>query len=155
MLGSKNIVAFVPTKDPAKARQFYEGVLGLRNIAYAATIRERLGVGRRVVVVGDRCVAAAELVCIHGDFRAIAHGGSGSFTTEPPSAIAAAAVAAVKATRLEFGGVDILDTADGPYVLESNFPCFFPEAELLAGIDVSGAMVDHLIRKAIALESTT
>jgi catechol 2,3-dioxygenase-like lactoylglutathione lyase family enzyme len=30
MLGSKNIVAFVPTKDPAKARQFYEGVLGLR-----------------------------------------------------------------------------------------------------------------------------
>jgi len=109
----------------------------------------------RVVVVGDRCVAAAELVCIHGDFRAIAHGGSGSFTTEPPSAVAAAAVAAVKATRLEFGGVDILDTADGPYVLESNFPCFFPEAELLAGIDVSGAMVDHLIRKAIALESTT
>jgi catechol 2,3-dioxygenase-like lactoylglutathione lyase family enzyme len=30
MLGSTNIVAFVPTKDPAKARAFYEGVLGLR-----------------------------------------------------------------------------------------------------------------------------
>lgn len=30
MLGSINIVAFVPTKDPAKARAFYEGVLGLR-----------------------------------------------------------------------------------------------------------------------------
>ncbi|MGB7602458.1 MAG: VOC family protein [Candidatus Sulfotelmatobacter sp.] len=29
MLGSTNIVAFVPTKDPAKARAFYEGVLGL------------------------------------------------------------------------------------------------------------------------------
>jgi catechol 2,3-dioxygenase-like lactoylglutathione lyase family enzyme len=30
MLGSANIVAFVPTKDSGKARDFYEGVLGLR-----------------------------------------------------------------------------------------------------------------------------
>jgi catechol 2,3-dioxygenase-like lactoylglutathione lyase family enzyme len=30
MLGSVDIVAFVPTKDAAKARAFYEGVLGLR-----------------------------------------------------------------------------------------------------------------------------
>jgi catechol 2,3-dioxygenase-like lactoylglutathione lyase family enzyme len=30
MLSSTNIVAFVPTKDSGKAREFYEGVLGLR-----------------------------------------------------------------------------------------------------------------------------
>jgi catechol 2,3-dioxygenase-like lactoylglutathione lyase family enzyme len=30
MLGSIDIVAFVPTKDAEKARAFYEGVLGLR-----------------------------------------------------------------------------------------------------------------------------
>ena len=30
MLGSINIVAFVPTKDTEKARAFYEGLLGLR-----------------------------------------------------------------------------------------------------------------------------
>jgi catechol 2,3-dioxygenase-like lactoylglutathione lyase family enzyme len=32
MLGSTNIVAFVPTKDSEKARAFYEGALGLRFI---------------------------------------------------------------------------------------------------------------------------
>jgi catechol 2,3-dioxygenase-like lactoylglutathione lyase family enzyme len=32
MLGSLNIVAFVPTKDSGKAKAFYEGVLGLRFI---------------------------------------------------------------------------------------------------------------------------
>jgi catechol 2,3-dioxygenase-like lactoylglutathione lyase family enzyme len=32
MLSSTNIVAFVPTKDSGKAREFYEGVLGLRFI---------------------------------------------------------------------------------------------------------------------------
>ena len=30
MLGSANIVAFIPTKDAEKAKAFYEGVLGLR-----------------------------------------------------------------------------------------------------------------------------
>jgi catechol 2,3-dioxygenase-like lactoylglutathione lyase family enzyme len=30
MLGSINIVAFVPTNDPVKARTFYEGILDLR-----------------------------------------------------------------------------------------------------------------------------
>ena len=30
MLGSTNIVAFVPTKDSEEARAFYEGVVGLR-----------------------------------------------------------------------------------------------------------------------------
>jgi catechol 2,3-dioxygenase-like lactoylglutathione lyase family enzyme len=30
MLGSTNIVAFVPIRDSGKARAFYEGVLGLR-----------------------------------------------------------------------------------------------------------------------------
>jgi catechol 2,3-dioxygenase-like lactoylglutathione lyase family enzyme len=30
MLSSNKIVAFVPTRDPEKARAFYEGVLGLR-----------------------------------------------------------------------------------------------------------------------------
>ena len=32
MLGSTNIVAFVPTTDAVKARTFYEGLLGLRFI---------------------------------------------------------------------------------------------------------------------------
>jgi catechol 2,3-dioxygenase-like lactoylglutathione lyase family enzyme len=33
MLGSTNIVAFVPTTDADKARAFYEGVLGLRFVS--------------------------------------------------------------------------------------------------------------------------
>jgi catechol 2,3-dioxygenase-like lactoylglutathione lyase family enzyme len=33
MLGSTNIVAFVPTRDSEKAKAFYEGVLGLRFVS--------------------------------------------------------------------------------------------------------------------------
>ena len=33
MLGSADLVAFVPTRDPAKARQFYERTLGLEFVS--------------------------------------------------------------------------------------------------------------------------
>jgi catechol 2,3-dioxygenase-like lactoylglutathione lyase family enzyme len=33
MLGTKDIVAFVPSRNPAKARAFYEGILGLRFVS--------------------------------------------------------------------------------------------------------------------------
>ena len=33
MLGTKDIVAFVPTRNPAKARAFYEKILGLRFVS--------------------------------------------------------------------------------------------------------------------------
>ena len=33
MLGSRAVVAFVATRDPERARAFYEGVLGLRLVA--------------------------------------------------------------------------------------------------------------------------
>jgi catechol 2,3-dioxygenase-like lactoylglutathione lyase family enzyme len=33
MLGSINIIAFVPTRDAGRARAFYEGVLGLRFVS--------------------------------------------------------------------------------------------------------------------------
>jgi glutathione synthase/RimK-type ligase-like ATP-grasp enzyme len=60
----------------------------------------------------------------------------------------------VRATRLEFGGVDILERDGSSYLLESNFPCYYPHAQQIAGIDVAGAMVDHLLRKAGAFTQT-
>ena len=55
MLGSINIVAFVPTKDPDKARAFYEGVLGLRFVKDDgfALVLDANGIMIRVAKVKD------------------------------------------------------------------------------------------------------
>src|SRR5271170_6341700 len=54
MLGGLNIVAFVPTRDAAKARSFYEGVLGLRfvNDDGFAMVLDANGIMIRVAKVG-------------------------------------------------------------------------------------------------------
>jgi catechol 2,3-dioxygenase-like lactoylglutathione lyase family enzyme len=60
MLGSTNIVAFVPTRDADKARAFYEGVLGLRfvNDDGFALVMDANGIMIRVARVGKEFTPA-------------------------------------------------------------------------------------------------
>ena len=55
MLGSKKIMAFVPTRNSKKARSFYEGVLGLRFVSEDpfALVLEANGITVRVAKVPE------------------------------------------------------------------------------------------------------
>ena len=56
ILGTSKLVAFVATKDPAKARTFYEGVLGLRLVEDEkpfALVFDANGIMLRVTTVGE------------------------------------------------------------------------------------------------------
>ncbi len=56
ILGSSKLIAFVPTIDPAKARAFYEGVLGLRLVEDAkpfALVFDANGTMLRVTTVRE------------------------------------------------------------------------------------------------------
>jgi glutathione synthase/RimK-type ligase-like ATP-grasp enzyme len=103
----------------------------------------------RVVVVGQRAVAAYRNDQEDDDFRTYAGRDPSHYLSKVPEPLAALATSAVQALRLEHGGVDVLEHASGRlYVLEVNFPCYFPQAHLIAGIDVAGEMVEHLLVKA-------
>jgi catechol 2,3-dioxygenase-like lactoylglutathione lyase family enzyme len=60
MLGSIDIVAFVPTTDASRARAFYEGVLGLRFVKDDgfAMVLDANGIMIRVAKVGNDFVPA-------------------------------------------------------------------------------------------------
>ena len=56
ILGTSKLVAFVATKDPAKARTFYEGVLGLRLVEDEkpfALVFDANGIMLRVTIVQE------------------------------------------------------------------------------------------------------
>jgi catechol 2,3-dioxygenase-like lactoylglutathione lyase family enzyme len=55
MLANNPLVAFIPTRDAARSRSFYEGTLGLRSInddAFAL-VMDANGIMLRIVSVGD------------------------------------------------------------------------------------------------------
>lgn len=103
----------------------------------------------RVVVVGNRAVAAYRNPQDVDDFRSYGSEDPADCTDAVPQDLALVAIKAVHALGLEFGGVDILRHPSGRlYLLEANFPCFHGHAETVAGIPVSLHMLDHLIAKA-------
>lgn len=103
----------------------------------------------RVVVVGSRAVAAYRNPTDENDFRTYPSEDPADYLADVPAEMARIAVEAVRVVGSEFGGVDILEHASGRlYVLEANVPCYYPQAQEVGGIDVAGAMVDHLASKA-------
>lgn len=108
----------------------------------------------RVIVIGRRAVAGYRNFEETDDFRSHARDEVSPEDVRFSPEMADIAVRAVKSNRYEFGGVDILKQRAGQlFVLEANFPCYFPHAQLVAGVDVAGMMVDYLLRKAKRLNA--
>lgn len=101
----------------------------------------------RLIVLGNRVISSIRYNAPQGDFRS---NEGASPNVEPyifDDEVQKAAVYATKAEGVEFSGVDIMMTDDGPKVAEVNFPCYFPRCQLLTGDDIAGQMVDYLLEK--------
>ncbi len=101
----------------------------------------------RLIVLGDRVISSIRYNAPQGDFRS----NEGTTPNVEPytfdDEVQKVAIHATKAEGVEFGGVDIMMTDDGPKVAEVNFPCYFPRCQLLTGDDIAGQMVDYLLEK--------
>lgn len=106
----------------------------------------------RLVVVGDEVVGAYLNEPREGDFRTYDGERRENYRMPSDPEMAASAVAAVQALRVELGGVDVLLHPSGRhYVLEANFPCYFATAQRVGGFDIAGAIVERLQKKAVVL----
>lgn len=103
----------------------------------------------RLIVVGDRVVASYRNTQLSDDFRTFAGSDVTDYSLQPPPDAVEAALMATRAIRREHSGCDVLEHPSGRvYLLEANYPCYFPQAQRIAGVDIAGAMVDHLIKRA-------
>ncbi len=106
-------------------------------------IASSAGNDKRLYVVGDHVVAAMRR---HSDtdFRAnIENGGVGSAYT-PTAEECGLALAACRALGLHFGGVDILDSEDGPLLCEVNSNAHMAGITAATGVDVARAVMRYV-----------
>lgn len=105
----------------------------------------------RVVVVGDQAVAHYRNELDADDFRTSGSENPDDYAAPLPDGAAELAVRACHSLRTDHGGVDILEHPSGRlYLLEANSPCYYPQAQLAVGVDISGAMMEQLLREAEA-----
>ena len=107
-------------------------------------ITEAGGVDIRVLVVGGEAIAAMKRSAPPGEFRANIHkGGTGERVALPEDYINTA-IKAAAALELEIAGVDLLETNQGPVVLEVNPSPGFEELETVTGINIAAVIIEFV-----------
>jgi ribosomal protein S6--L-glutamate ligase len=109
-------------------------------------ISESKGRDTRAIVVGGRVVAAMRRQAKSGEFRSNLHRGGLGVRVTLDKRYVQAAVAATKVMGLEIAGVDMLESRQGPKILEINSSPGLEGIERASGIDVAGAIVIHAER---------
>ncbi len=135
-------------KDPAGACELLREH-GSRELLAQRFIGEAAGRDLRLNMVGDECVAAM-LRVNEKDFRAnISNGGRGT-AYEPSDAEVALARSCMHTLGLDFAGVDILESAEGPLVCEVNSNPQFVSTYECTGVDLGEAVMDYIYRELIS-----
>ena len=107
-------------------------------------IAEADGVDTRVLVVGGEAVAAMKRSAPPGEFRANIHKGASGEAITLTGEYTHLAIEAAAALELEIAGVDLLQTDEGPVVLEVNPSPGFEALELVTGIDIAGVIIEFV-----------
>jgi len=115
-----------------------------QNVLVQRFVAESKGRDIRALVVGDRVVAAMRRRA-HGDeFRSNVHrGGVAEAVTLEPE-FERTAVQAAQIMGLRVAGVDMLEGAEGPLVMEVNSSPGLEGVERATRLDVAGAIVDYI-----------
>ena len=105
-------------------------------------VKEANDVDIRVLVVGDEAIGAMKRSAPPGEFRANIHKGATGEAVTLPEEYTRLAIKATAALELEIAGVDLLETDEGPVVLEVNPSPGFEELQSVTGIDIAAAIIE-------------
>ncbi len=111
-------------------------------------VAESKGRDVRALVIDGRARAAMRRIGREGEFRSNIHRGGVGQAVALPKDYERAAVAAVRAVGLDLAGVDLLESAEGPMVIEVNSSPGFQGLEAATGKNIAGMIVRAAIRTA-------
>jgi ribosomal protein S6--L-glutamate ligase len=104
------------------------------------------GAGRdfRVFVIGDRVIASMMRTAPEGEFRSNIHQGGEGNQIDLPPLYEKAAIKAAKTLGLSIAGVDLMESNQGPLVIEVNSSPGFEGIEKATQINVAAQMIKYL-----------
>ena len=115
-----------------------------QNVLIQRFVAESKGKDVRAFVVGHEVVGAMRRVAQGSEFRSNVHRGGKAEAIELDAEYTRTAVRAAHVMGLRVAGVDMLEGADGPQVMEVNSSPGLEGIEAATGIDVAGRIVEYL-----------
>jgi ribosomal protein S6--L-glutamate ligase len=120
-----------------------------QNILLQQFVEEARGRDIRALVVGGEVVAAMSREAVEGEFRSNLHRGGSARALELEPAYRETAVKAARVLGLNVAGVDMLESREGPKVLEVNSSPGLEGIERSTGVDVAARIVQWIERHAL------
>ena len=115
-----------------------------QNVLIQKFVAESKGKDIRAIVVGEQVVAAMRRVAQGQEFRSNVHRGGKTEAVELSENYREAAIRATQIMGLRVAGVDMLEGADGPQILEINSSPGLEGIEACTGLDVAGSIIDYI-----------
>lgn len=115
-----------------------------QNVLIQRFISESRGRDIRALVVGDRVVAAMRRVADGDEFRSNVHRGGRVEPVALDPVYEQTAVRSAQIMGLRVAGVDMLESDDGPLVMEVNSSPGLQGIETATKLDVAGAIIDYI-----------
>ncbi|MEL6109808.1 MAG: RimK family alpha-L-glutamate ligase, partial [Planctomycetota bacterium] len=115
-----------------------------QNVLVQKFVKEARGRDVRAFVVGDRVVSAMRRIAQGDEFRSNIHRGGRAEAIVLDETYCETAVRAAQIMGLRVAGVDMLETNDGPQVLEVNSSPGLEGIETCTQLDIAGAIIDYL-----------
>lgn len=119
-----------------------------RDYVIQSFIAEAAGVDIRILVVDGNVIAAMKRCAVPGEFRANIHQGANGEAITLTDEYSRIATDAANVLKLGIAGVDLLQTKNGPVILEVNPSPGFEELESVTKIDIAKAMIEYAVQLA-------
>ncbi len=127
------------------AESIIEAFMGLdANILVQEFIKEADGADLRCFVIGDEVVAGMKRQGAEGEFRSNLHRGGSATLVELSEEEKQTAIDAAKAMGLRICGVDILQSNNGPVVMEVNSSPGLEGIEKASEKDIAGLIIEYI-----------
>jgi ribosomal protein S6--L-glutamate ligase len=142
--GSQGIGVMLAPSDEV-ARSILELLLSQnQRVLVQSFVEESKGRDIRAIVVGDKVVASMRRVASGDEFRSNVHRGGHTEVVNLDPDYERVAVESAKIMGLTVAGVDMLESKNGPQVLEINSSPGLEGIEKCTGVDVAAAIIDHI-----------
>ena len=149
-------IGVVLAENDKSAESIIQAFMGLKaNILVQEFIEEAGGADIRCFVVGDKVVAAMKRQGAEGEFRSNLHRGGSATLVKLSKEERATAVTAAKVMGLGMCGVDLLQSNNGPVVMEVNSTPGLEGIENATGKDVAGLVYAHIEKNAKPFRTKT
>src|SRR5207249_1207046 len=141
-------IGVVLAETEQAASSVIEAFHGLdQNILIQKFIKEAKGADIRALVVGRKVVAAMKRTAVAGEFRSNLHRGGTAKKIRLPAEVRRTALAAARVLGLRVAGVDLIESSEGPMVMEVNSSPGLEGVQRTTEVDVAAAIIEHIERE--------